>query len=326
MTGVAGCSAFTGGSKTESAGGDADQQSATPGGALELDFGEGAEFTNGDGVRLQVAMANPRLVETAPVVRDGDILVDSPESEPYFLFVQVRVVNRGSSTIRLPRGLYFRADGEEVDRAVIRTPGKQYSDYEELPGGESLEAVIAFPSPGPDSAESGTVSLRFQTLLESPPAEWSVDFADLPRESTDLSNDGLGDTYTVQAGDYAYEFTPTAAQVTDAYTYGDGKEHAASSGSKFVLVEATAENVGEKAVKLPTPYDVRLEAGGSVARGTRYKNVDERYQGQVDPYRPEERQSGVFLFEVDETASDYTLRLAIGNQTFATWPIEPAED
>lgn len=326
MAGVAGCLGSSGGDATETDGDDTGSESATPGGALELDFGDGAEFTNDDGVRLQVAMANPRLVETAPVVRDGEIYVDSPESKPYFLFVQVRVVNRGSSTIDLPRGLYFRADGEEVDRAVIRTPGKQYREFEELPSGESLEAVIAFPSPGPDSAERGTVSLRFQTLLESPPAQWTFDFADVSRESTDRTNDGLGDAYTVRAGDYAYEFTPTAARVTDAYTYGDGQEHAAPSGSKFVLVEATAENVGEKPVTLPNPYGVRLEAGGSVARGIQYKDADERYQGQVDPYQPGERQSGVLLFEVADSASDYTLRLAIGNQTFATWPIEPTDD
>jgi hypothetical protein len=325
VAGVAGCLGSSGGDATETDADDTESASTTPGGALELDFGEGAEFTNDDGVRLQVAMADPRLVETAPVVRDTEIYVDSPESKPYFLFVRVRVANRGSSPIDLPRGLYFRADGEEVDRAVVRTQGKQYREFEELPSGESLEAVIAFPSPGPDTAEQGTVSLKFQALLESPPARWTFDFADVSRESTDLSNDGLGESYTVRAGDYAYEFTPTAAQVTDAYTYGDGAEHTAPAGSKFVLVEATAENVGEQPVTLPNPYGVRLEAGGSVARGTQYKDADERYQGQVDPYQPGERQSGVLLFEVPESASEYTLRLAIGNQTFATWPVEPSD-
>lgn len=325
MAGIAGCSGLGGGGSENDGGGGADSgaRSATPGGALELDFGEGAEFTNDDGVRLQVAMANPRLVETAPVVRDNEIYVDSPESKPYFLFARVRVVNRGSSTIDPPRGLYFEADGEEVEMAAIRTGGQRYRDIGELPSGESAEGIVAFPAP--DGSGTGTVSLRFQTLLESPPARWTFDFEDVPREAAALTNDGLGDTYTVSAGEYAYEFTPTAARVTDAYTYGDGNEHAAAAGSKFVLVEARAENVGEKPVNLPNPYGVRLEAGGSVARGTQYEDADERYQGQVEPYQPGESQSGVLLFEVPESASSYTLRLAIGNQTFATWPIEPSE-
>jgi hypothetical protein len=74
-------------------------------------------------------------------------------------------------------------------------------------------------------------------------------------------------------------------------------------------------------VKLPTPYDVRLDADGEIARGSQYEDAAARYQGQVDPYEPGESQEGIFLFEVAESASEYTLRLAIGNQTFVTWPL-----
>lgn len=310
LTGLAGCSSLTGdGGKSDG-----------PDGALELDFGEGAEFTNDEGVKLHVTMADPRLVETVAVVRDEEIAVDSPESMPYFLFVRVRVANEGSSSIQPPSGLFFEADGREVERSFIRTPGRKYRDIDELAAGQSAEATIAFPAS--DGAGTGTVSLRFQTLLESPPAQWTFDFAEVPRESTDLTRDGLGDSFVIDAGSYAYEFTPTGARETTAYTYGDANEHAAPTGSKFVLVEARAENVGEEPVKLPTPFEVRLDADGSVSRGTRYEDADERYEGQVDPYPPGGSQEGVLLFEVSESASSYTLRLAIGNDTFVTWPFE----
>lgn len=327
LTGLAGCSS-TGEESDPDGGGGEDTGgsggSSSSGEPLDLDFGEGAEFSNDSGVRLQVGMADPRLVETVPVVRDSEIIVDSPESQPYFLFVQVAVANEGESAIEPPRGLYFEADGREAEREAIRTPGPKYRDIGELSPGESAEATIAFPAP--DGSGTGTVSLRFQTLLESPPARWSFDFESVPRESVDLTKEGLGDTATVSAGDYGYDFTPTGARETTAYTYGDGKEHAASAGAKFVLVDARAENVGEEPVNLPNPFDVRLDADGTVARGTQYEDAGERYQGQVDPYAPGESQEGVLLFEVPESASSYTLRLAVGNDTFVTWPLTVSGD
>lgn len=265
-------------------------------------------------------MAAPRLTNTVAVVREHRIVVDSPQSLPYFLFARVVIENEGSSAIDPPSGLFFEADGREVEQAFVRTPGRAYRDIGELASGERAEATIAFPAP--DGTGTGTVGLRFLGLLDSPPARWTFDFADVPRESTDLGNDGLGETYTVSEGDHAYEFTPTAARETAAYTYGDGSEHAASDGSKFVVVDARAENVGERPVNLPTPYDVRLETAGTVARGTNYKDAPDRYEGRVDPHPPGESQSGAFLFEVPESATEYTLRLAIGNETFATWPFE----
>jgi len=322
LAGVAGCSGDdggdTGGSGGENSGSD------EQGEPLDLEFGEGAEFSNDSGVRFQVGMSNPRLVETVPVVRDGEMYVDSPESQPYFLFVNVVVANEGESSIEPPRGLYFEADGQEVEREAIRVPGQKYRDIGELAPGESAEATIAFPAP--DGTGTGTVSLRFQVLLESPPARWTFDFEEVSRESVDLSKEGLGDTATVTTGDYGYEFTPTAARETDAYTYGDGNEHAAPDGSTFVLVEARAENVGEEPVKLPNPYGVRLDADGEIARGSQYEDAAERYQGQAEPYAPGESQEGIFLFEVAESASSYTLRLAIGNQTFVTWPLTVTEN
>ncbi|MBX0287786.1 DUF4352 domain-containing protein [Haloarcula salinisoli] len=296
-------------------------QSSTAGEPLELDFGEGARFSNDSGVALSVELSNPRLLETVSVVRDGEIYVDSPESRPYFLFVTVRVANEGSSAIDPPRGLFFEAEGREVDGAAIRTQGQRYRDIGELAPGEGAEGTIAFPAPDGDGA--GTVSLKFQVLLESPPARWTFDFADVPRETADLEKEGLGETATVRAGNHAYEFTPTAVRVTTAYTDGDGNEHTAPSGSTFVLVEARSENVGSEPVKLPNPYDVRLAADGSVYRGGQYKDAAERYEGQVDPYPPGESQAGVFLFDVPDAASSLTLQLAIGNQTFVTWPAEP---
>lgn len=334
VTGLAGCPSLSGNGESPDGGGngngnddgadgDGGRRSDGTEGALELEFGEGAEFTNDNGVRLHVAMSDPRLVEAVPVVRDSEIYVDSPESEPYFLFARVRLANEGSSSVQPPRGLFFRVDGREVERTAIRTPGQKYRDIGELAPGETATGTVAFPAP--DGAGTGTVALRFQALLDSPPARWTFDFADVPRESIDLTNDGLGESLTIGTDAYAYEFTPTTARETTAYTYGDGTEHAASAGSKFVLVEARAENVGEEPVNLPNPYDVRLEADGSIARGTEYEDADERYQGQVEPYPPGETQEGVFLFEVPESASDYTLRLAVGNDTFATWPFEAGD-
>ncbi|WEL18158.1 hypothetical protein SVXHr_1997 [Halorhabdus sp. SVX81] len=324
LAGLAGCSSLAGEDSPSNDSANGAGGTGSDGDALELDFGEGAEFTNDAGVTLQVGMADPRLVETVPVVRDNEIAVDSPESRPYFLFVRVRVANEGSSSIEPPRGLFFTADGQEVKRSFVRTPGQKYRDIGELSPGESAEATIAFPSP--DGSGTGNVALRFQTLLKSPPARWTFDFADLPRESTDLTNDGLGDPFTIDTGGYAYEFTPTAARETATYADGDGTEYTAPSGSKFVLVEAKAENIGEEPVKLPTPYDVRLEADGSISRGTEYGIPEKRYEGQVNPYQPGESQAGVLLFEVPESAANYTLRLAIGNETFVTWPVETSSD
>lgn len=302
----------------EGAGGGGD---GTPEGALELDFGEGAVFTNDQGVKLAMTLSNPRLRETVAVVRDGEIAVDSPEDTRYFLFVTATVANEGESPIEPPSGLFFRTDGEAVERTFIRTPGPKYREIGELASGESATATIAFAAPA--DADAGTVSLRFQTLLESPPARWTFDYADVPTESADLQRDGLGDPITVGKAGYAYEFTPLEARLTGSYSYGDGTEHAAPDGSQFALVTVRAENVGDEPVKLPTPYTVRLAAGGSPIRAGRYERADERYPGRVDPTPPGEAIEGVLLYEVPESASSFTLRLAVGNQTFATWPIDP---
>ncbi|WP_159077018.1 DUF4352 domain-containing protein [Halococcoides cellulosivorans] len=299
---------------------DSAGESGAPEEAIDLEFGEGAEFTNDGDVKLQVILSNPQLVETAPVVTDSQIYVDSPESKPQFFTVQVFVANEGSATLSPPKGLYFRVDGEEVDRSFVRTSGQTYRDIGDLSPGDSATGTIAFPAPaGP---ATGTVALRFQTLLESPPARWTFDFADVPQTSTDLSRDGLGASVTVDAGPYAYEFTPLDAHETTAYTDASGTEHTASAGSTFVVVEARSENVGDEPVKLPNPYSVRLAADGSIYRGQRYANAADRYEGRVDPYRPGDDQAGKLLFEVPDAASRYTLRLAIGNDTFVTWPLD----
>ncbi|MDZ7731244.1 MAG: hypothetical protein U5K37_10420 [Natrialbaceae archaeon] len=251
-----------------------------PGEPLELAFGEGAEFTNDSGVTFQVLLSNPRLIETVAVTREREIYVDSPESRPYFLFVRVQVANEGDSAIDPPSGLTFEADGESIDRTVIRTPEQRYRDIGELAPGEQDAGIIAFPAP--DGSGTGTVSLKFQRLLESPPARWAFDFSNLPREGTDLTRDELGDPVTVEAGDHAYEFTPTDAWTSSTYTGSDGTEHTAPDGSTFVMVEATAENVGEVPVKLPTPYDVRLGADDSIARGSPYEGAEPAYEGRVE--------------------------------------------
>jgi hypothetical protein len=336
-TGLAGCSSLGGVGGDNGAGGaggdsgDSDASDAndangsggaTPEGALDLSFGEGAVFTDDDGVELAVTLSNPRLLATVPVVRDGDISVDSPESSAFFLFVTVRVANQGSSAIDPPSGLYFEADGREVERTVVRTPGPKYREVGELAPGESAEATIAFPAP--DGSGTGTVALRFQTLVESPPARWHFEFADLTRETSDLSREGLGDTITVGVDPYAYSFTPLSATTTSAYSDGDDEEHTASAGSTFVLLEVRSTNVGEEPVKLPTPFEIRLDADGTVVRGSPYERADERYPGRADLSPPGGSLSGVLLFEVPESAAEFTVRLAVGNQTFATWPVDPA--
>jgi len=321
LIGIAGCSSPDSEGVTATPGdSDTAGDPGSPAGALELEFGEGAEFTNDGDVKLQVMLSNPQFVETAPVVTDSQIHVDSPESKPQFFTVQVFVANEGSTALSPPKGLYFRVDGEAVDRSFVRTSDQQYREIDDLSPGDSATGTIAFPAPaGPGT---GTVALQFQTLLDSPPARWTFDFADVPQTSTDLSRDGLGESVTVDAGPYAYEFTPLDARETTAYTDASGTEHTASAGSTFVVIEARSENVGEEPVRLPTPYSVRLAADGSIYRGQQYANVAERYEGRVDPYRPGDEQAGNLLFEVPDAASRYTLRLAIGNDTFVTWPLD----
>lgn len=290
-------------------------------GSLELAFGEGGVFTDDDSIELVVEISNPRLRTTVPVVGDGnDIYVDSPESSEYFIFADVALQNDGSAPIDPPRGLYFETDGEEVDRAAIRTPGQKYRDIGELDPGDTATGTIAFPAPA--EAETATITLRFQGLLDSEPAHWSTDYADLERSSTDLTRDGLGESITIEAGEYAYEFTPTAARTTTSYTYGDEQEHAASGGSTFLLLSAESETVGEKPVKLPTPYEIRIAADGSEVRADQFKREDERYGGRVDPTAPGEKISGTLQYEIPASTSSVTVRLAVGNQTFATWPVD----
>lgn len=316
---MAGCLGLSGGD--DGTNGPSDTTADTPEGAVELAFGEGAVFTNERGVKLAVKISNPQLRETVAVVRDGEITVDSPEETQYFLFVSVRVANRGDSPIEPPSGLYFRTDGQEVERTFIRTPGEKYRDIDRLAPDEAATATIAFPAPA--DAATGTVALRFQTLLESPPARWTFDYADVPTQTADLARDGLGATLTVGKNAYAYSFTPTDARITTGYMYGDDQQHTAPDGSQFVLVSVRARNVGDEPVKLPTPFDIRLGADGSVSRPGQFERNDERYPGRVDLTSPGDALSGVLLYDVPASASSFTVRLAVGNETFATWPIEP---
>jgi hypothetical protein len=306
----------------EDSGGSPDgADDGTTAGALELDFGERVMFTNDQGVKLAMELSNPRLRETVAVLRDGNIIVDSPEDTRYFLFVTATVANEGESALEPPGGLSFRTDGATVERTFVRTPGRKYRDIGELAPGESATATIAFPAPA--DADTGTVSLSFQTLFQSPPARWTFDYADVPTEAADLERDGLGDPIIVEKDAYAYEFTPVEAHVTRSYSYGGGQEHTAPEGSQFALVTARAENVGDQPVKLPTPYDVRLDADGSSHRAGRFKRADERYPGRVELTPPGEAIEGVLPYEVPASASSFTLRFAVGNETFASWPIQP---
>lgn len=322
---LVGCLGDSSDSSDGDQGGDPDGNSGDDesggGESLELNFGEGGVFTNDGSIELAVVISNPRLRSSVAVVESGnDIYVDSPESAEYFFFADVTLRNDGSAAIDPPRGLYFETDGEEVDRAVIRTPGQTYREIGELAPGESAAGTIAFPAPA--EAETATVTLRFQALLESPPAHWTTDYADLDRTSTDLSRDGLGESITIEVGDYAYEFTPTEARTADSYTYGDGQEHAAPANSTFLLLSVRSESVGEEPVKLPTPYEVRIVADGSTIRSSQFQREAKRYPGRVDPTPPGEHISGTLLYEIPEATSSVTVRLAVGNQTFATWPVD----
>lgn len=292
----------------------------SPGEPLELSFGEGAVFTNDEGLRIAVRMSNPLLRETVPVVRDGAVIVDSPSETRYFLFVTVEVANEGEVPFKPPGGLSFRTDGRAVERTFIRTPGRTYRDIGTLAPGESATGTIAFQAP--EDVETGAVSLQFQTLVESPPARWTFGTGDVPTRTTDLSADGLGEAITVGKDAFAYAFTPTSVRTTTAYTGDDGRAHTASDGSQFALLDVRAENVGAEPVKLPTPYDVRLEAGGTVHRRGQYEGGD-GYPGRVELTPPGGALDGVLLYEVPSTASSFTVMLAVGNETFAEWPVRP---
>ena len=296
----------------------------TSAGTLDVDFGERVMFTNEEGVKLAMELSNPRLRETVAVLRDSEIYIDSPEDTRYFLFVTATVANEGESALEPPGGLSFRTDGETVERTFVRTPGRKYRDIGELAPGESATATIAFAAPA--DADTGTISLSFQTLFQSPPARWTFDYADIPTEAADLERDGLGDPIVVEKDAYAYEFTPVEARITRSYSDGGGQEHTAPEGSRFVLVTAGAENVGDQPVKLPTPYDVRLDADGSSHRAGRFERTDDRYPGRVELTPPGEAIEGVLPYEVPVSTSSFTLRLAVGNDTFATWPIQPESE
>lgn len=321
-TTLAGCVGLPGDDDTPTGGAPGDAGD-TPEGSLTLAMGEGAVFTDDESVELAVTVGEPRLRETVAAVRDGDIYVDSPGTAPRFLFADIALENRGSSTIDPPRGLSLDADGERVDREAIRVPGQRYRDVGELAPGETASATVAFPFP--EGVDSAAVELRFTALLDSPPARWQLDTESLSTVDTvPLDRSGLGDTITVSAGEYAYAFTPTAARLVDGYGADDGSRHEPATGDRFLLVDARAESVGERAVKLPTPYEVRAAAGDADADGTRYRVADERYPGRVDLTPPGEQIAGTLLFEVPADAPSHTLRLAVGNETFATWPLSPA--
>lgn len=312
---LAGCLGLSGSGETSNPPAGTEE---TPGEPLEFSFGEGAVFTNDEGLQIAVRMLNPLLRETVPVVRDGAVIVDSPEETRYFLFVTVEVANEGEIAFKPPGGLSFRTDGRAVDRTFIQTPGQKYRDIGNLAPGESATGTIAFQAP--EDFETGAVSLRFRTLVESPPARWTFGTDDVPTHTTDLSADGLGETITVGKDAFAYAFTPTSVRTTTAYTDDDGREHTAPDGSQFVLLDVRAENVGEEPVKLPTPYDVRLEADGTVHRRGQYEGGG-GYPGRVELTPPGGALEGVLLYEVPSSASSFTIRLAVGNETFAEWPV-----
>lgn len=292
----------------------------TPGEPLELSFGEGAVFTNDEGLSIAVRLSDPVLRETVTVVRDDEVVVTAPDETRYFLFVTVEVANEGGVTFKPPSGLYFRTDGREVERTFVPTPGRKYRDVDRLAPGESATATIAFQAPA--DFETGAVSLQFRTLVRSPPARWTFSRGDVPTRTSDLSKDGLGETVTVGTDGFAYSFTPTDARTATSYTDDDGREHAAPDGSQFVRLAVRAENVGDRAVKLPTPYRVRLEADGTVYRA-RQHDVRDAYPGRVEATPPGETLAGSLLYEVPASASSFTVRLAVANDTFATWPVEP---
>lgn len=292
----------------------------TPGEPLELSFGEGAVFTNEEGLSIAVRMSDPLLRETVTVVSDDTVFVDSPDETRYFLFVTVEVANEGDVAFKPPGGLYFRTDGREVERTFVRTPGRKYRDIDRLAPGESATATIAFQAP--EDFETGTVSLQFRTLVQSPPARWTFSRGDVQTRTTDLSMNSLGDTITVGTDGFSYAFTPTHARTTTSFIDVDGREHAAPDGSQFVHLEVRAENVGEEPVQLPTPYDVRVRADGSVYRRGRYEPRDQ-YPGRVAATPPGETLAGSLLYEVPSSAPSFTVQLAVGNDTFATWPVRP---
>jgi len=315
LTTLAGCLDLSGDDDGPTPLGTAD----TPEGAVGFSFGETAVFTDDQGTELEVTMSDPRLQETVTVVRDAELYVDSPAETRYFLFADVELANTGSAPVRAPRGLYFEADGEAVQRAAIRVPGRRYRDVDELAPGEDATATVAFPAPA--EATTATVELRFTGPIDSPPARWTLAYGDVSTKTTDLTRDGLGTPVTVEAGDHGYSFTPTAVETTTAYTDDDGQEHAAPDGRQFVLLSVRAESVGSAPTKLPTPFTVRLGVGDSLVRSSPYKRASAAYPGRVDPTPPGESLSGVLLYETARDVRSARVSLAVGNETSVTWPV-----
>lgn len=317
-TSVAGCQGRSESAATEASSGETERSGeADP---LDLQFGETAVFTNDAAVELHVTPTAARLTEAVVVGREstGVVFANVPDSaDSLYLLVTFHLENKGSEKTKIPNGLSFSANGQGGRETMSDFPTQAYGKLDWLDSADSVEGTALFEVPA--DADSGVVSATFQTLFDSPPVNWTLDLASLSVTRYDVEGKRPGEAVELGTEAYSYSFAALGVRETNSYETGGGEKHTAADGKTFALVEVESENVGSEPVTVPTAFGMRLVTADDEAEAGEYQRTEERYDGgETDPGAV---RTGEVLFELPESASEYTFEVELAHGLVGTWEL-----
>jgi hypothetical protein len=264
-------------------------------------------------------------VDYISVSDSGYISVDKPSESDYgYLWLYFSAENIDNEMADSPSTSWMRllVSGTEMseDTPSYSMSGL-YDGYAKINPGAKNEGWIIYSIP------KNAKNVQFIYEFSNGFATWNISSSQLVFQERDFND--LADGQSINFGsdtDY-YKISITHDKTVDSYEYQSSYSdyvytENAKSGNKFVFITVTVENMGTTKINVPTPYDMKLIAGGKQYSNKGYYG-ENSYQDVSGDIYPGIKGVGSVVFEVDDSISDaiVIVELAYGGLE-AQWNID----
>jgi len=285
----------------------------------DMSLGQSIYLT--DNIKFTVKNAKT-TVDYVTVSDDGYIYPYKPDQPDYgYLWIHVSAENHGDTITEAPSDYYMKVlvSGIEMEKDI-----PTYSIPDLYEGGDlnpeaKMEGWIIYAIP------KNAKDVQFILKLSNADAIWKIPNSKINFQERNLDNLSNGQSIIYGSDKDYFEMSILHKETRESYSYRSSYSdwiytEKASPGNKFIFINVTAINLGSRKINVPCPYDMKLITGGKQYSYVSYYG-ENSYRDACGDIYPGVTASGLVVFEVPKSVSEYILMVELSSKEEASWKI-----
>jgi len=284
-----------------------------------MNLGQSISLTNG------IVFSADKVKTTVDYVTVSDrgyIYTYKPDQPDYgYLWIHVSAENRGDTITEAPSDYYMKVlvSGIEMEKDIptYSIPDLYEGGY--LNPGAKMEGWIIYAIP------KNAKDVQFILKLSNANAIWKIPNSKINFQERNLDNLSNGQSIIYGSDKDYFELSVLHKETRESYSYRSSYGNwiyteEASPGNKFIFINITAINLGSRKINVPCPYDMKLITGGKQYSYVSYYG-ENSYRDACGDIYPGVTASGLVVFEVPKSVSEYILVVELSSKEEASWKI-----